>query len=446
MPITGDARVPAGGSVVSPLIWRFHFFAGVIVAPFLVILCLTGIAYALAPQLDDLIYHRQFHVDRVASHPMSLASQVAVAKAAAPGVRLVSIDPAPAPDRTTAVNFANGTTTMSGIDERRTVYVDPYSGEVRGTLITASGRPPFQQWLRELHGQLHLGDVGRLYSELAASWLPFLATGGLLLWLGRRRRRRLDLLIPRRGLGRGRGRVRVWHAVAGVWLIVGVAFISVTGLTWSHFAGDRFGAVVSALNGRTPELTPSVGPYAAGVSRVGVDTVLDTARSEGLSGPLRVVPPVERSDTYLVSEISDSWPIRAGTVAVDPHTGRAVARLDFSGFPLAAKLTTLGIDAHQGTLFGVFNQAVLIAFALGLLFMAGAGYRMWWLRRPRGVLMGAPPARVSWQRLPLAGLAAAAAVAVAIGVVLPVFGVSLLVFLLLDSLGPWVARRRAGSS
>jgi uncharacterized iron-regulated membrane protein len=407
-----------------PHVWRFHFFAGVLVGPFLAVLCLTGILYALAPQIDDVVYHRQLYVDHVGATPLPLARQVEAAAATDPHATVRTIAPAPAPDRTTAVTLSDGAT----------VYVDPSTAVVRGTLTTENGRPPLQAWLRHLHGDLHLGDAGRIYSELAASWLPFLATGGVILWLVRRRRRR----TPAPG---ARARTRAWHAAVGLGLLAGIAFISVTGLTWSHFAGDRFQAVVDALHGRTPQLAASVGPSPAGSSRIGPDQALATARAQGMVAPLELTPPQGPAGTWRVAETGESWPIHKDAIAIDPHAGGVVARLDFAQFPLRAKLTSLGIDAHQGTLFGLANQAALIAFALGLLFVIGAGYRMWWLRRPRGALLGRPPGGIPWQRVPRPALVAAAAAVVATGAVLPVFALSLLVFVALDSLGSVTAGR-----
>ena len=54
----------------------------------------------------------------------------------------------------------------------------------------------------------------------------------------------------------------------------------------------------------------------------------------------------------------------------------------FDTFPLIAKLTRWGIDAHMGILFGLPNQLLLAAFGLGLCLMIVLGYRMWWSRRP----------------------------------------------------------------
>jgi hypothetical protein len=86
-------------------------------------------------------------------------------------------------------------------DRDRTVYVDPYTGQIRGQLTTWFGSTPITTWLDDLHRHLHLGEPGRLYTELAASWVWVLVLGGLVLWWQRQRR-------PHNGSRNGRGRVR----------------------------------------------------------------------------------------------------------------------------------------------------------------------------------------------------------------------------------------------
>ena len=38
------------------LAWRWHFYAGLFVIPFMILLSLTGIVYLFKPQLDQLMY------------------------------------------------------------------------------------------------------------------------------------------------------------------------------------------------------------------------------------------------------------------------------------------------------------------------------------------------------------------------------------------------------
>ena len=100
----------------------------------------------------------------------------------------------------------------------------------------------------------------------------------------------------------------------------------------------------------------------------------------------------------------------------------------------------------MGLLFGLVNQILLAALALGLLCVIVWGYRMWWQRRPtradRRALAGAPPARGGVRGLPLWALLIGVPVIAALGWALPLFGVTLLAFLVIDVAVRALSRRR----
>ena len=59
-------ETPRPGSIsVVPLLRRLHFYAGVLVAPFLVIAAVTGMLYAFTPQIDRIMYSDQLQVRSV---------------------------------------------------------------------------------------------------------------------------------------------------------------------------------------------------------------------------------------------------------------------------------------------------------------------------------------------------------------------------------------------
>ncbi|MBW0119381.1 PepSY-associated TM helix domain-containing protein, partial [Pseudonocardia abyssalis] len=417
---------------------RLHFLAGVFVAPFLLVVSLTGLAYVFSPQLSDLVHGGQLLVaDGPRTATVPLDDQVAAAVAAEPAGTLASLTVPVDPERTTAVVFD-----VPGLadDVQRTVYVDPWTGEVRGALDTWFGYPPLQATLDNLHRHLLLGEPGRLYSETAASWLPVLVLGGLALWVGRHRARRRELVVPPVGARPGRARIRGWHATTAVWMTVGLAFLSVTGLTWSTFAGERFQAVVTSLQGRSPALEAEPVAVRDGVPVISYDDAVARAREAGLVDRLAVTVPAEPGGVVTVSEDADTWPVQRDSVALDPYTGEVTERLDWAaGFPFLAKLTSIGILAHMGLLWGLPNQLALAALAVGLLCVLFWGYRMAWLRRPARAL--APRGVFRGLSQPVGF--AVVLVTVAAGWLMPVFGVSLVAFLLVDAL---LGRRAARGS
>ncbi|CAL9336512.1 hypothetical protein SUDANB176_00176 [Streptomyces sp. enrichment culture] len=451
-----------------PLLTRLHFYAGVLVAPFLLVAALTGLAYTAVPRLDQLVYSEQLRVEEVGDTAKPLTEQVAAARAAHPEGSVTTVVPPDAPDRTTKVVLS--VPELAEQDKQRTVYVDPYTGEVRGALTTWFGSTPLATWLDDLHRHLHLGETGRLYSELAASWLWVLVLGGLLLWFGRRRTyaggARRNTVLPERG-ARGVRRSRGLHAVTGVWISAGLLVLSATGLTWSAYAGERFTDLRTSLSAYPPELDTSVsgaigadgssghdhsgghdaatsGGLPAGLT---VDQVLEKARAAGLDGPVEISTPADDRSTWTVAQADEVWPVRLDQAAVDPHSGEITARVDWADHPVLAKLSALGVRAHMGTLFGAVNQIVLAVIALGLTVGIVLGYRMWWQRRPireeRRAPVGRAPARGAWRQLPWPALAAAVPLIIAVGWAFPLLGWSLLAFLCLDALLGLIHRRRA---
>lgn len=427
---------------------RVHFMAGLLVGPFLAVLALSGLAYAFTPQLNDALYGDELFVASVAGQSRPVSEQVEAALAAHPDGELTSVVLPVEADRTTQVVLSvpglSGGDRFSG--ESLTVYVDPYTSAVTGALVTVNNRPPAQVWLRELHGNLHLGEPGRLYSEFVASWLPFLIAGGLVLWMVRSRRSRAlrALLLPTKtttGTTTGRARTRSWHGALGLWLALGLLALSVTGLTWSTYAGERVDVVVEALDATAPRLdAPPVAARAA--PPITVDRAVEVARREGLAGTVTVHPPTTADEPFTVAESGEGLPIRKASVAIDPYSAQVTARQDWQDYPLPAKLTTLGIAAHSGTLFGLANQIVLALLAAGAVVLLVLGYRLWWKRRPIRGGLPAPPPPV-WRRLPVRAVVLLVAGGLVLGWLMPVFGVTLAGFLAADAaLGAFLTRRR----
>src|SRR5690606_23754976 len=206
----------------------------------------------------------------------------------------------------------------------------------------------------------------------------------------------------------------------------------------SLYAGQNISALRAALNWETPTVNTEL-PHRS-TADIGIDRVHQIALEHGLSGPVEITPP-EDGSAYQVQQVQRSWPTKQDAIAVDPATGEITETLRFADYPLMAKLTRRGIDAHMGLLFGLPNQLLLAALGIALLLLIFWGYRMWWPPRPGG--LGRPPARGTWRRVTGRVLAPVIAAAVLIAHALPVFGVSLLLFLAIDGVLGWLHRRRA---
>lgn len=439
-PATGSRTSAASGPVLRPLARRVHFLAGILVAPFLLVLCLTGLIYVFSPQIHDDLYGRQLHVHHVGDTPRPVGEQVAAAMAAHPEAQLLSVVPPPEPSRTTRVNLSVPSLAAPG--EARTVYVDPYTNYISGELTTVNGRLPANIWLRDLHSNLHLGEIGRLYAQTAASWVPAILISGLALWIGKQGRRRRgirELLVP---AARGKGtqtRLRSVHGPLGMWVTIGLLVMAVTGLTMGRPVGGGL------FDARAPQLAMAPVDTPVNAEPIRIDAVLRVAASEGLAGELEVVPPAGPGRPFTVTEKSVGLPVHRGAIAVNPYTGAVTERISWADYPVLAQLRLLGVELHTGTLFGLANQILLALLMVATIVLIAVGYVMWWKRSPyQGQWPPAPPPALRELARPVR--LAVVLIAVALGWLLPQFGITLAAFVLLDIAINAVRRRRDAQS
>lgn len=458
-----------GATALAALLLRLHFYIGLFVGPFIMVAAVTGTLFVLTPQIEERVYAGQLF-NQSHGEVQTLAAQVKAAQAYMDGMskqgeslRLFGVRPSKAEGWNTRVMFS-----QQGLgDQSRAVFVDPVSLQVHGELLVygTSGTLPFRTTLDYLHRNLMLGDLGRNYSELAASWLWLGALGGVWLWWSARRKARPETVKVRKPMG-----ARRLHSLLGIWIVVGLVFFSATGLTWSKWAGARVNMLRAELGWITPSASMQLQPIKNGMNGMAgmdmgehaehmahlhagmampmpaagdpgrFDVVQSIARAGGIdSSEIEIRPPRAADQAWMVRETDRSWPTQVDTVAVDPDRMAITSRADFATFPLIAKLIRWGVDAHMGILFGAANQILMAAFGISLTAMIVLGYVMWWRRRPSAG--GLAPLSEAFMRLPPAQRATVGVLAILLGWSLPLMGVSLLLFLLVDVIRWRLARR-----
>lgn len=461
-----STTAPTSRGWFAQLLLRLHFLAGLFVGPFILVAALSGAVYAAAPTIERGLYAHELGAPSTAA-ARPLADQVTAAERYVaehhPDDTVVEVRPAPERGATTRVMFSEAGLLES---QTRAVFVDPGDAEVRGDLPVygTSGSLPFRTWVSTFHRSLFLGDVGRLYSETAASWLGIVSLAGITLWVFRirRARRKRALVLPDNRVT-GYRRTFSWHAATGAWVLLGAVFLSATGITWSHFGGDNVTALRSAFSWQAPAVDTALdgsvpatggehaGHHGGGATTSGAtttvtpeqfDQVLAVARDADVhAAEVRIRPPATAGTAWTVEEIKLSWPVAMNAVAVDPATMTAVSQVAWADYPLMAKAAKLGVNTHMGALFGLPNQVVLVLAALGIAAMVVFGYVMWWQRRTPGARVGRAPGAGALARAPWWGTAVVVVVAAGLALLLPTVGVTLLGFLLVDALVAAFGRR-----
>ena len=441
-------------------VWRWHFYAGLFVIPFMLILAATGIIYLFKPQLDAAMYHSQMFV-QPGEATLPYSEQVQIAVTEHPDATVTQITPNLLSDRSTEVMLATA-------DERNlTIFVNPYTGQVLGERDEDMN---LQAIARKIHGELLIGTPGDYMVELASCWALVLLITGLFLWLPRRRFSTLGTLVPRLWSQNKRIFWRDLHAVPGFYGILLIGFLILTGLPWTGFWGDTFAQVWGRFPAQMWEDVPQssmltgslnqqgqVVPWAVGqlpmprsaapehtnhsnrsdseISQRGlttsesisIDSVITLAETKGAPYGFNVVFPEGEMGVYTVSAFP-SDPTQEVTMHIDQYSGEVLADVRWQDYGLVPKAVEMGVAIHMGKYFGLANQLLMLVAALITILLSITGVVMWWQRRPSGTgLISAPemPPYVENWRIPLVTVAV-------LGLIFPLVGLSLIVVLLLD--------------
>ncbi|HEK0910337.1 TPA: PepSY domain-containing protein [Pseudomonas putida] len=434
------------------LAWRWHFYAGLFVAPFMILLAITGIIYLFKPQLDTWMY-RDLMVVEAGPQRQSADTLLGQVRQAYPQGHVGQYLPP-----LNAVRSAQFVVHDGG--RELNVFVDPYNAKVLGA---QDGKQNLQAIARALHGELMVGTVGDRLVELAAGWGIVLVVSGLYLWWPRGRNSR-GVLWPRLS-ARGRVLWRDLHAVSGFWGSALLLLMLLSGMTWTGLWGKQYadlwnrfpapmwndvpksdqqaGALNSAHRQTVPwalENTPMpvsgahaehMGHHdmhsAPAAPQITLQQVEDLAKARGVAPGYSITSPSTAEGVFTIAVFADD-PRNDATLHVDQYTGKVLADVRWHDYSPVARATELGVMLHEGKMFGPLNQIVILLVCLMILLGSVSGLVMWWKRRPSGGL-GVPPLRHDLPRWKTA-----VTVMLVLGVVFPLVGVSMVVMWVVDSL------------
>ena len=390
-------------SITYRALWRWHFHAGLFCIPFVIVLALTGSIYLFKPQIDAFA-DRGVDSLQVTGRRASGEAHIAAAIASLPGSKLFVYEIPREPDDAVRVHV------YSPDGTGRIVYVHPEtlaSPEIRGAHEPAH-RDRAHDSQRALRRQ-----TGSILIELAASWAIIMLITGLYLWWPREARGAAGVFYPRLREGR-RVFWRDLHAVTGIWVSAFALFLLVTALPWTTVWGAglkevRDFASPPVKQDWSQSRADEHADHQRESSSAAVATPLTLDEIVARVAPLGLEPPVR---VYLPNERMPYWRVRAETqnrplvreLELDVNTGAVLSDKGFDGKPTLDRVIGIGIAAHEGQLFGVANQLLGLATALGLIAMCVSAVVMWWRRRPGAFGVPAPRVEGFTIRLPLAVL------------------------------------------
>ena len=446
-------------------VWRWHFYAGLLVLPFLIWLAITGGLYVFKNNIDDFFHQRLLTVSAAATPARAPTELAAAALAAHPGALLKYTPPA-ASTRSAEALIA----TTSG--ERLAVYVDPYRGEVLGALPEGGS----VAWtIRKLHSLKYFGKLARGAIEIAAGWAILLVLTGIYLWWPRGQK---GGVVTVRATPAKRVFWRDLHAVTGLGVGGMLLFLAITGMPWSVLWGNQINQWANGSNfgypagvrvqvpmsqlrladGETPTWSlqqarlPESGHeghegHEGHAGHEGHSSHLGRAMPDARPLPTalnldQAVAAFERlglAPGYAVQLPKGPRGVYSGSVYpadlaqqrvvhLDQYSGQPLLDMNYADYGPLGRTLEWGINVHLGMEWGVFNQALLVVTCLAIVLLCVSAAVMWWKRRPHGS-PGVPPQPAS--RKLQAGVLALLLVG---GAIFPLVGASMLVMAALDYL------------
>lgn len=441
---------PVGVNKLYFAAWRWHFYAGLYVIPFIIMLAVTGITMvwftAISPEYGDRL--------RVAPQAtqLSLPDQAKAALATHPEGKIGQY----------IAPYDANTPALFRVDlesSQQMIALDPYTGAVlRDTVNGAT----WYTFFNTIHGSLMIGDLGDRLIEIAASLgLLLLVSGIYLVWPRAGGWR--TVLVPDLA-AKGRAWWKSLHAVFGFWSSLVLVFFLISGLAWAGIWGGKFVQAWSTFPAAKWDNVPlsdekhkdmnmtadDTVPWAleqtqmpASGSEAGVDglamgtpvtleNIVGLGRQIGFTGRFQVAAPKDEKGVWTLSQDSMSYdspnPTADRTVHIDQYTGKILATVAYADYSLAGKSMAVGISLHEGQM-GLWNVVLNITFCLLMIFVAISGAVMWWKRRPVGAgRLAAPPAADT----PLKGGMVLIAILLSMG--FPMLGFTLIAVLALDVL------------
>ena len=397
-------------SKLNAWLWKWHFIAGLISLPFVLILSITGTIYLFKSNYET---PRQKHIKEVTAigTPISLEEQRSIANINAikkPNSVIIPTSP------NQSTEFVSGR-----FGGKSSLFVNPYNGNVSGEIIS---KKTDMHTVRKLHGELLMGKFGTKIIELVASWMVVLIITGLYVWWPNKDWKLKGYFIPRTNIDR-RTFYRDLHAISGFWVSILLLMILAGGFPWTDVFGQNFKTVQKLTNTGYPstwhgkQLQSNISGNA-----LTLDQMVVKAKTLQLPGQVTLSFPKDPKGVFSVSNFNPSDLSSQQKIHLDQYSGKLILKNTWSDVGILMRGRMWFMAFHQGE-FGIWNWWLMLSTAIILTIMSASAIVSYTLRKRRkswGVPKVPNSFKVGYSII---------AILVLLSLLFPLFGISLLFIL-----------------
>ncbi|MEM9825860.1 MAG: PepSY domain-containing protein [Planctomycetota bacterium] len=407
------------------LFWAWHFWAGLIAGPVLLILAVTGGIYVFKPEIELWWYKdvatADFEYQSLQLEDLCDRVQHELGPSWTPyGLEIESFS-----GRAPALLVRP----KEGSFKIRRFYIDPLNQRVLGELPE---RDLFTITLA-IHRRLMAGTFGRVITELTTGWTIAITMLGLVLWWPRSWKKIRGVLLPR-FKGKAYVRLRDLHSIGGAGVSLVLLSIAFSGLLFSLLWGGAFGAIGLVSGQFDVVVSPPQSKSSASASSLGVDKVLERARQLQMpEARMSIAFAQQPMDPITIESGHATGPSVSRIVHLDRVTGAVIGDQNLSELPPMAVYTQWCYPLHVGSFGGTVTKILWLVASIAIAALPILGFAMWRVRRKAGTT--GFPNRVDvikprWFSLLVLGL----------GIALPTVGASMLLVALVG----WLRHRNQG--
>ena len=350
--------------------WKWHFIAGVILMPFILLLTITGSIYLFKDIYNTYVNEEMMKVE-IAGQRLSYEKQLSIVTAYTKVKPSTFILPSKN-DEATVFEVGNWR-------NKRTVLLNPYTGEIQGDIIKNDS---LMHKVQKLHGELLLGKVGTTIVELVASWTVVLILTGLYIWWPKNGWQLKGFFVIRFNSGR-RAFFRDLHVTTAFWLSLFILVTLAGGLPWTDIWGSGFKKVQKMTNSGYPK-NYSGSKLLSVVqkdSKITLDQMVKTSKELELKGVVTIKIPKKETSVYSIKNKAKDINLQK-VYHFDQYSGTKILSYTWDDVGVMRHTRTWLMRFHQG-LFGDWNWYLMLGVSLLFFFSGLAGIVSYVLRKEK---------------------------------------------------------------
>lgn len=425
---------------------RLHFYAALFITPLLITLTISGIGFLFFQEVENNVYKTEFFGNSSNQQHQTMNQAVEQVEEKFEGfyISKVSILEEPYNNRITLDDMAGN---------QRYVFLDEHNQIV----ADQNAKHTYANVMRNIHSSLFTENTIINYLvELTACWTIFMIISGTYMLIKKK-------LISNKSK---KLKFQKWHGTLGLIVAIPLFILVLTGLPWSGFMGAKIAGIMdnsgtlgqSELAVNPPKSDVNEIPWATRSNQqpasketsahhgsgeipntkiqhqITIDKVIAQAQKEHITKPYSIVYPSKAEAAFTVSKGSntgvtglDVSPYEEKTLYLDQYSGENLGEVTYQEYGVIGKWFTWGIPLHEGHLFGVANKVINLLICVALLVAIGLGLTSWIKRM--GNRKVKVPVRV---QKPMS--ISLIIVLVILGLLMPLFGLSILVVFIIEAL------------